>query len=142
MSMFGEPPQETNGLVNGSYNNGTVEITNRNHFAVSAPANYSLTDVPLIVPVAIAEGDVIGIKFGAKPFASGTTRWYAYLLRDAGGSTVIPLITSAPAGQTWYDVTVASNQVGQLTIIRMEARTANLSGGFDVSIRVNEEVIL
>lgn len=141
MTATGKPPQETNGLVNGSYNNGTVAVTNGNHFSVSAPANYSLTDVPLIVPVDIAEGDVIGIKFATKPFSSGTTRWYARTRIEGGSTKLISLVTSAPAGGVWYDVTAVRANFGQMFMLRMEARTANLSGEFDVSIRVNGEVI-
>lgn len=129
----------TNGLVDGSYNNGTVAVSSGNHLSVTNPAIYSQTYLPFQNPIAIRNGDVVGIRFTPKPFATGTSRWYAKMELTGGGSFQFGLITSAPSGNVWYDAT--SNKNGLLVRIIMEARSAGLSGDFDVSVRVNGEVV-
>ena len=127
-------------ITPGTYANGTITVSQDNLFSVAGPANYSLTDFPINIPIDVTATDRIGIKFIPKPFATGTSRWYAVIQLPTSASFQVTLASTAPAGNTWYDAT--ANRDGQLVAIRMETRTANLTGGFTVSVRKNSEVIL
>lgn len=127
-------------LIDGSYNDNTVVVSNGNHFAVSNPQIYSQTYVDFSKTISLKKGDVVSFMFLTKPFTSGTTRWYSRAVTQSGGALGWTIINQAPNGGTWYRHTVSETGLTLLGIT-MEARSYNLIGEFDLTMAINGKVI-
>ena len=48
-------------------------------------------------------------------------------------------VVTTPNGDQWYNATIAYN--GVIKSVRLEPRAANMTGEFDLSVKLNNEVI-
>lgn len=129
-TQFYEKTAVLPGLCNGVYAKGKVEVTNGNHYAINSPAAYTVIPVSLTKEIPIVVGDVISVWFSEKP-SETINRW------GIGGQS--GYVVTNPDGQTWYDFVVQTD--GKFAVLNLEPRADGMIGNFDISIKVNGEVI-
>lgn len=119
-----EPPAPTNGLVNGSYSNGKVIVTNGNTIQILSPQAYSVPDIPL--QQAVISSSTIKLE------VTGTTtnlRFYAKV--DGTNRQVI--------GDGGHSGSITRN--GEVTHICPSVRAGGVETTVTLSLTINGEVI-
>lgn len=96
--------QQKNGFENGTY--GFITVLNNNTFFETDTDFLSNPSIPILQPIQIHIGDIVGIKFlnGVPKSAVGRTR--SFILKDAESNNIVAPLSSKKkiAVNTMYEI--------------------------------------
>lgn len=119
-----EPPAPTNGLVNGSYINGKVIVTNGNTIQILRPQIYSLPNIPL--QQAVISSSTIKLE------VTGTTTNLSFYAKVNGTDREVIGVGGHSGSIT---------RSGEVTHIEPSVRASGVETTVTLSLTINGEVI-
>lgn len=124
-------------LVNGSYSNGFIVVSDGNKITVSGTVTqYDNIRIPLTAAIQVQTGDTLSYMLYNK---TGTTG-YNYHVGFQIGDTINKTAQDRPVSDTWYSTTATVD--GALNAIVFQNRTGTAwNAVMEISIKVNNEVI-
>ena len=121
-------------LVDGQYMSGKLSVSNGKTFDIQSASMNNSATVPLTKAITVHSGDVLSLLFSVRP----GTKNQSWAVNVSGVNKYV-VSGDKPYGNRWYSTTMDAD--GTLTGIYVDCRDYAWTAVFDLSLKINDEVI-
>ena len=133
-AMMGGKKEKAISLADGLYMSSKLTVSNGKNIDIQSPAIWSNAVIPLTREIPVSNGDELSIMFLSHPGTKNQT--WAVRVSD---SNIAVASATKPFANQWYGTTLDAD--GTLTGIYVQCREVGWIANFDLSLKINDEVI-